>query len=78
MRRRRDPFARVTLVPEISRIHASCAECGIAPRKMIPLRRVRVEPDAGRDSYLRRTGGGDLVVCSWSCAESYTDSTLGR
>lgn len=72
MRQRRDPFARITLVP-VPMQHASltCDWCGTprAPRR--PIYALRQESDGGRSSVI--TGG----FCSWSCAEAYHGTTLG-
>lgn len=65
MKRRRDPFARENYIPE--RIDGiDCSWCGCRPAY-----RIRIEPDAGRDAYVKGQ------FCSWSCAETYHVTRFG-
>jgi hypothetical protein len=62
MRRKRDPFARIELIPTRCKdSHASCRECGYRGRVYL----VRQESDGGRVNWLPH------VYCSWVCFYAY-------
>ena len=64
MRQRRDPFARITLVP-VAATRTDCTWCGTTPKPRRPLHNIERQSDGGRVNTLRGT------FCSWSCADAY-------
>jgi hypothetical protein len=77
MRRRRDPFARETLVPVIESTFPhtlGCSWCGQPAAKRRPLYMIQVDRDASTREPACMRG----VFCSWDCAEAYTGGRLAR
>jgi hypothetical protein len=78
MRRRRDPFARVTYIPVVNTHYPNasptCIECGTRAQRRHPLYLIRIESDDGSRSNEMTAG----VFCSWSCAEAFHDARIGR
>jgi hypothetical protein len=71
MRRRRDPFARESYIPQRT-TGGTCSWCGQSPIRYHRLYTIRVESDGGRDYTLQ--GQFD----SWTCAETYHNGRIGR
>jgi hypothetical protein len=75
MRQRRDPFARVTYVPNPADAPGQkCVWCG-GTRTIHGKARVwsiTLESDSGRRTPL------DGVYCTWLCAEAYHNDPIGR
>lgn len=67
MRRRRDPFARESYIPE--RVDEECSWCPADSRRVY---RIRIERDGGRDACI------DGQFCSWACAENYHNAKIAR
>mgnify|MGYP001590499053 FL=1 len=65
MKRRRDPFARESYIPEL--VDGECWWCPDTRRAY----RIRIEPDSGRETYIKGR------FCSWTCAESYHNTKIG-
>jgi hypothetical protein len=77
MRRRRDPFARMTYVPVVNTRYPdaspTCIECGQPAQPRRPLYMIKIESDQNNRDYVMRG-----TFCSWSCAESFHDAQIGR